>query len=136
MDVSHTHDHVNDLRRAVLALLPALALSDTVQAQDAAKMQPGSYRVAFENDRLRVLEYRDRPGMGLCGQGMHSHPPHLTVVLFNGKTRVRTADGKVRTGEGKVGDVFWQEAETHEAENLSSREAHVLLIELKTPGKA
>jgi beta-alanine degradation protein BauB len=80
MDPSPPPDELNDLRRALLALLPGLALSDVALAQDAAKIQPSSYRVAFENDRLRALEYRSRPGMGVCGTGMHSHPAHLTVV--------------------------------------------------------
>jgi hypothetical protein len=46
---------------------------------------------------------------------------------------VKTPDGKVKMAEGKVGDVFWSEAETHEVENISGRNSHALLIELK-PG--
>ena len=91
MDDSRTDDDLNDLRRTLLALLPGLALADAASAQDAAKMQPRAYRVAFENDKLRVLEYHSRPGMGVCGDGMHSHPAHLTVVLVSGKVRVKTA---------------------------------------------
>ncbi len=99
-------------------------------------MQPGSFRVAFENDKLRVLEYRGRPGMGVCGEGMHSHPAHLTMVMFDGKVRAKTPDGKVHVAEGKVGDVFWSEAETHEVENISGRNSRAFLIELKSTGKA
>ena len=57
-----------------------LALTEA-HAQDPAKTMPRAYRVAFENDKLRVLEFTGRPGMGVCGNGMHSHPAHLTVVL-------------------------------------------------------
>jgi hypothetical protein len=131
MDKPRTDDNLNDLRRALLALLPGLALADTASAQDATRSQPSSYRVAFENDKLRALEYRSRPGMGVCGAGMHSHPPHLTVVLVSGKVRGRTPDGKVFVGDGKAGDVFWSEAETHEVENISGRDLHAVLIELK-----
>ena len=42
-------------------------------------------------------------------------------------------DGQVVVAEGKVGDVFWSEAETHEVENISGRNLRALLIELK-PG--
>lgn len=136
MDDSHNHDDVSELRRMLLALLPAFALADTAQAQDAAKMQSSSYRVAYENDRMRALEYRSRPGLGVCGEGMHSHPAHLTVVLWDGKVRVKTPDGKVQVGQGKAGDVFWSEAETHEVENISGRDSRALLIELKSTGKA
>jgi ATP-dependent phosphoenolpyruvate carboxykinase len=133
MDESRTDDDLNALRRSLLALLPGLALADTANAQDAAKMQPQAYRVALDNDKLRVLEYRSKPGMGVCGEGMHSHPAHLTVVMTAGKVRGKTPDGKVIVAESKVGDVFWSEAETHEVENISGRNFHALLIELK-PG--
>ena len=133
MDESIHPDDLNALRRTLLALLPGLALADVAHAQDPAKMQPTSYRVAFENDKLRVLEHRSRPGMGVCGDGMHSHPAHLTVVLSPGKARVKLPDGKTFVGENKLGDVFWSEAETHEVENISGRDMRALLVELKTP---
>ena len=133
MDQHTPRDELNDLRRTLLALLPGLALSDMAMGQDAAKMQPSSYRVAFENDRLRALEYRSRPGMGVCGAGMHSHPAHLTVVLVSGRVRGKTPDGKVAFADGKAGDVFWSEAGTHEVENVSDRDLHAVLIELKSP---
>ena len=30
-------------------------------------MEPRSYKVLFENDKVRVLEYVSRPGIGVCG---------------------------------------------------------------------
>lgn len=125
------HDSPDDLRRAILALLPMLALSDAADAQDAAKIQPQSFKIAFENDKLRVLDFHSRPGMGVCGSGMHSHPAHLTIVLTPGKVRVKTPDGKVRIGENADVVVFWSEAETHEVENISGRNSRALLVELK-----
>ena len=83
------------LRRALLALLPMLVITEDSSAQDAVQSQPQNYRVALENDKLRVLEYTSRPGMGVCGDGMHSHPAHLTVLLSTGKVRIKTPDGKV-----------------------------------------
>jgi hypothetical protein len=124
-------DDLNPLRRTLLALLPGLMLADAASAQDAAKIQPAAYRVAFENDKLRALEHRSKPGMGVCGEGMHSHPAHLTVVMTTGKVRIKTPDGKVVEADGKAGDVFWSEAETHEVENISGRNLQALLIELK-----
>jgi hypothetical protein len=119
------------LRRTLLALLPTLVLSDRAAAQDAARTQPESFRVALENDRLRVLEYVSRPGMGICGSGLHSHPPHLTVVLTDGRLRETMEDGKSQLIEQKNGLVFWSGAVTHVTENLSGREQRALLIELK-----
>jgi hypothetical protein len=124
---------VSPTRRALLALLPSLLVAESAQAQDAAKMQPGSYRVVLENERVRVLEFNSRPGLGVCGQGMHSHPAHLTVALSPAKVRVKLPDGKAFVGENKTGDVFWSEAETHETENITGKDVRALLIELK-PG--
>ena len=131
-DRSHS---VDEARRALLALVPGLALADLAQAQDATKMQPMAYKVVAENDRMRVLEFNSRPGMGLCGTGMHSHPAHLSIALSPAKVRVKTADGKQFEVENKLGDVFWSEAETHEAENITGKNVRALIVELKTPAK-
>ena len=128
-------DDVNELRRMLAALLPTIVLASTAQAQDAARVQPHAYKVVFENDKLRVLEFNSRPGMGVCGEGMHSHPPHLTIALSAAKVRVKLPDGKLFNGENKLGDVFWSEAETHEVENISGRDVRALIVELKGPCK-
>ena len=120
------------LRRALLALLPMLVITEGSSAQDAVQSQPQNYRVAFENDKLRVLEYNGRPGMGVCGDGMHSHPAHLTVLLSSGKVRIKAPDGKVEVHSDPVGAVFWSEAATHEVENISGSNIRSLLIELKS----
>jgi beta-alanine degradation protein BauB len=128
-----TDDDTSELRRAVLAMLPALLLADSAHAQDAASVQPRAYKVVFENDRLRVLEFNSKPGMGVCGNGVHSHPAHLTVALSPAKARIRLPDGKEFVAENKLGDVFWSEAETHETENIFGRDVRALMVELK-PG--
>jgi beta-alanine degradation protein BauB len=120
------------LRRALLALLPMLVITEDLSAQDAVQSQPQNYRVAFENDKVRVLEYNSRPGMGVCGDGMHSHPAHLTVLLSTGKVRIKTPDGKVEVHNDPVGAVFWSDAVTHEVENISGSNVRSLLIELKS----
>ena len=131
-----THD---DRRRALmLAALAGLA-SATVSdadAQDAAKVAPFAFRVALENDKVRVLEYTSRPGAGMCGVGKHSHPEHLVVALTDAKVRVTLPDGRQVVAENKVGDVFWAEAETHTTENVGGRAARALIVELKSPKRA
>jgi beta-alanine degradation protein BauB len=120
-----------DRRGVLLAVLAALAATETAQAQDAATVQPRAYRIAFENEQLRVLEFNSRPGLAVCGNGMHSHPAHLTVTLSPGKVRWKLPDGSTGVGENKLGDVFWSEAETHEVENISGKDMRALLVELK-----
>ena len=123
---------MDELRRNLLRLLPLLALAECAEAQDAAKVQPQSYRVALENDKLRVLDFNSRPGMGVCGNGMHSHPAHLTVVVTGGSVRIKTPDGKtVEQRDIPEGTVFWSEAETHNVENISGSNLRSLIIEIK-----
>lgn len=124
-------EQTNDLRRLVTVLLPALAMAPVAQAQDATKIQPHAYKVVLENDHVRVLEYSSRPGMGICGEGQHSHPAHLTITLTEAHARVTKEDGKVITVSNKVGDVFWSEANTHEVENIGGRNVRALIVELK-----
>jgi beta-alanine degradation protein BauB len=127
----HDDEERSDMRRAILAVLPLLLLTRDADAQDAVAVQPRAYKVVFENDKVRVLEYNSKPGMGMCGNGIHSHPAHLTVALTPAKVRVRLPDGTSIVGENKAGDVFWAEAETHETENISGRNARALMIEIK-----
>ena len=123
-------------RRQAVALLAALGVSADAIAQDASKANPRSYRVVLENNSVRVIEYKSRPGLGVCGEGMHSHPAHLTVVLSDWKGRATDADGSVVARDKKLGDVFWSEAETHKVENTGRTNSRVLIIELKEAHKA
>ena len=126
-------DELAILRRGLLAALPALlGVAAPAEAQNAAAIQPMSYRVVLENERVRVMEYRSRPGMGVCGVGRHSHPAHVTIPLTPGKVRV-TIDGKVVTLDSGIGDAFWEPAVTHEVENVSGHEMRALLVEIKDP---
>jgi len=126
----------SDRRRSLLALLAGLGLSDAVLAQDAAAVQPRAYRVALENDKLRVLEFNARPGMAVCGNGMHSHPAHLSIALSAARVRDKDVGGKTIIVEVKPGDMFWSEAQTHETENISGKDVRALLVELKPAGAA
>jgi hypothetical protein len=108
-----------------------LPLAQSSDAQDAARVQPQSYRVVVDNPQVRVLEYRAKPGMGVCGVGMHSHPAHVTVLLGPQKVRIRLPNGQVIEHTGKLGDTFYEPAVTHEVENVSGLESRSLIIEIK-----
>jgi hypothetical protein len=118
-------------RRQVLAMLAALGVSRDALAQDAVATAPRAFRVVLENERLRVLEYRSRPGLGVCGQGMHYHPDRVTVSLTGGKVRVTTADGRTVVREVAPGQVFYAAAETHSTENIGGAGTRTYIVELK-----
>ncbi|MEN3353816.1 MAG: hypothetical protein V7640_1974 [Betaproteobacteria bacterium] len=132
-------DSTSSRRKLLLAGLGGLAAQlgiPRADAQDAAKVMPRAYRVAFENDEVRVLEFVGRPGMGVCGEGMHSHPAHLTIVMSDWQGVASTPDSAAKPRQKRSGDVFWSEAETHKVENTGKTTSRVMIVELKTPKKA
>src|SRR5258706_6198301 len=117
-------------RRDVLALLAALGVSSTALAQDPVQTMPKNYRVAFENDMVRVLEYINRPGMGPCGTGLHYHPRHIDIFLTTFRGQLKE-EGRVSIGQAKAGDVKWYEAGTHEVENIDKTASRMFMVEMK-----
>jgi hypothetical protein len=93
-------------RRELIRLLAGLGVAagvTDVLAQDAAKVDPRGYKVLVDNDQVRVLEYIGKPRLGVCGQGMHSHPDHVTVVMSDVKAKVTLPDGKTFVAQNKAG---------------------------------
>jgi beta-alanine degradation protein BauB len=84
--------------------------------------------VKFENDRVRVLELRLKPGEG---EGFHSHPQYLLYALTDYRVKNTAADGTSKVFERKAGDVFWGEPITHKGENVGDTEVRALIVELK-----
>lgn len=118
-------------RRELLALLAGLGLAGRSVAQDPTRAEPRSYKVVLENDKVRVLEYRSSPGMGVCGKGMHFHPAHVTVSLTAGKVRIKTPEGKTVIDEAPPGTVFFAPAETHSVENIGGSDMRAYIVEIK-----
>jgi beta-alanine degradation protein BauB len=117
-------------RREMLALLAVFGITPEALAQDAPTVAPRSYRIVLENDRVRVLEYKSRPGFGVCGQGMHYHPEHVTVSLTGAKLK-ETIDGKARFVDIPAGAVFYDPAQVHSAEVIGGLGTRSYIIELK-----
>ena len=118
-------------RREVLAMLAALGVTRDLLAQDAVTSDPRSFRVVVENERVRVIEFRSRPGLGVCGQGMHYHPERVTVSLTGAKVRVTNAEGRSRVREVPPGHVSFEPAVTHATENIGGSGSRTYMIELK-----
>jgi len=118
-------------RREVLAMLAAFGVTREALAQDAVTSDPRSFRVVLENERVRVLEYRSGPGLGVCGQGMHYHPERVTVTLTEAKVRLTNAQGTAVVRDIAAGQVFFAPAETHSVENIGGSGTRIYIIELK-----
>lgn len=112
-------------------MLAALGVTRDLLAQDAVTSDPRSFRVVVENERVRVIEFRSRPGLGVCGQGMHYHPERVTVSLTGAKVRVKDAEGRSRVREVPPGHVSFEPAVTHSTENIGGSGTRTYMIELK-----
>lgn len=64
----------------------------TASAQDPVKTEPRSYKLLFENEKVRVIEYVSRLGRGACGAGKHYHPDHVTITLTPAKVKATAED--------------------------------------------
>src|SRR3954462_10362852 len=101
-----------------------------VRAASAAKAAvPETSKILFENDRTRVIEYHTNAGKNACGLGMHSHPPHVYIMLTDAKFRTVTPDGKEMIEAAKAGEAGWEPAVTHRVENIDGKNVGLYLIE-------
>ncbi|PXX01574.1 cytoplasmic protein [Mycolicibacterium moriokaense] len=94
---------------------------------DPVATDPDLYRVIFENERVRVLEYRDTPG---GRTHWHAHPDSVLYPLASFRRRI-TANGQQVEVELNAGQPRWVAAQEHLGENIGDTDSHALFIELK-----
>ena len=114
---------------SVLALFIA---TKPAMLENLDTLDPDVYTVLLENDQVRVLECRYKPGWK---SPMHSHPNAIVYPFKNSKLKFTFPDGKTIEKEFKAGQVVWIEAVTHSAENVGTNASHALIVELKEPEK-
>lgn len=96
---------------------------------DPTATNPDFYSVVFENERVRVLEYRDVPG---DRTKPHVHPDSVMITLSSFRRRL-SAEGREVDVELAGGQVRWLDAQTHSGANIGDTETHSIFIELKEP---
>ena len=94
---------------------------------DPIETDPDKYAVVFENERVRVLEYRDTPG---AKTSPHDHPDSVMVTLSGFERRLTVGD-QTRDVTLEPAQVRWLDAQTHSGENTGGTPTHVLFVELK-----
>jgi hypothetical protein len=95
---------------------------------DPTSTDPDKYKVIFENERVRVLEYIDVPGQATSP---HRHPDSLMYTLSSFDRRLIGESGETRDVSLEPGEVRWLDAQTHSGENIGQTPTHVLFVELK-----
>jgi quercetin dioxygenase-like cupin family protein len=94
---------------------------------DPTTTDPDKYKVVFENDRVRVLEYRDEPG---GKTSPHGHPDSVMISLTSFDRRL-TVGEQSRDVSLAPGDIRWLDAQTHSGENIGDTPTYVVFVELK-----
>ena len=111
----------------------AFAISSAnIGAQDPVKQSPQYYKVLLENDQVRVLEYRLKPGEK---EPMHTHVGGALYIFGDAKMRTTYPDGRTSESSGGAGEAHWRNPVTHAIENIGTTEAHALAVDLKKPCK-
>lgn len=95
---------------------------------DPTITDPDKYKIIFENDRVRVLEYRDEPGQKTSP---HEHPDSIMHTLSSFERRLNSAQGEARDVTLSKGETRWLDAQMHSGENIGSTPSHALFVELK-----
>jgi hypothetical protein len=114
--------------RIVLCFFFLLLTVGEVGAQDPVKTDSDNYKIVFENERVRILEYRDRPGDATT---MHAHPDMVVISRSAFRRRLTLPGGKSAVREFKPGEAMWTDAQSHIGENIGETDTDVLIIELK-----
>jgi len=99
---------------------------------DPTVTDPEAYRTIFENERVRVLEYSDKPGYRTT---RHRHPDSVMITLSAFRRRVSAGDRDVEV-ELPAGTVRWVGAQEHHGENIGGTDSHAIFVELKDPDPA
>lgn len=114
-------------RKGGLSFCTVQANEESV-ADDPTHTDPDKYKVVFENERVRVLEYQDRPGERTTP---HRHPDSVMYTLSGFARRLVVDAGDSRDLALEPGEVRWLSAQTHMGENIGDTPTHVLFVELK-----
>jgi hypothetical protein len=103
-----------------------------MNSHDPTVTDSNFYKVIFENERVRVLEYRDEPG---DRTHVHRHPDSVMVTLSAFRRRVASGGRSVEV-ELTAGEARWVGAQEHTGENIGDTGSHSIFIELKEPAPA
>jgi quercetin dioxygenase-like cupin family protein len=126
----------------LLALLGSMgmALAHGLPEHDAMTAATQHHRTLLENDSVRVLETRIRPGERTA---VHSHPwpAALYVVSFSDFVRYDPdgrvlADSRLMIDKPQPGSALWSPpVPVHSIENVGDSDLLVIAVELKNGGE-
>ena len=118
----------------IILLITPLFLSANTQIEeiDPVVVSPGLYKVLFENEYVRVVEYEIPAGQK---DNWHTHPAKVSYIVSGGTLKITTEAGESFIVDEETGAASWFEAVgKHYGENVGSTPVRIVFVEIKKAG--
>ncbi|MEZ5402565.1 MAG: hypothetical protein R2729_23015 [Bryobacteraceae bacterium] len=98
---------------------------------DPRTVAPDIYKLEFENDQVRVMRVRVKPGQSIP---QHTHALNrVTVALTPARIRLTQPDGSTAEANFAAGEAKWGTPGTHAEKSEMAEPFELILIDLKSP---
>jgi quercetin dioxygenase-like cupin family protein len=101
-------------------------------SQEAMKVEPKHYKLAFENENVQVVDVHYGPHEK---SGMHDHPGGVVVYITGGHLKFTDQDGNVKEVYAKPGESRMFPPFKHKVENLGDKPFDAVYVGLKNKAK-
>lgn len=105
-----------------------MSKNNKIRVPSPTETDPDKYKIVFENERVRVFDYKDKPGERTK---MHHHQAFVLHALSPFKRKLTFDNGKSVIREFAGGETIWSDEQNHIGENIGATNTHVLIVELK-----
>ena len=111
-------------------ILSACSQNDANTIPTSTLAAPEHYKVEFENEYVRIIQVRYRPGES---SAMHSHEPFVGVTLTGGQSNFTGLDGtsEIRPA-GRPGDIIDGDLNPHAVVSVSEFDQESVFVEIKS----
>jgi quercetin dioxygenase-like cupin family protein len=101
---------------------------------DPVTVSANLYKVLFENEHVRVVEYEVPPGQK---DNWHTHPAKVSYIVSGGTLKITTEAGESFIVEEEIGAASWFEAVgRHYGENIGKTPVRIVFVEIKNVDSA
>jgi beta-alanine degradation protein BauB len=97
-------------------------------AQEATKVEPKHYKLAFENESVQVVDVHYGPHEK---SGMHDHPGGVVVYITGGHIKFIDQEGNTKEVYAKPGEARFFPPFKHRVENLGDKPFDAVYVGLK-----
>ena len=128
----HTSEVVSDAPLKIVEVevkKPGDPSKKATAALDPVKIDSKDYKIAFENDQVRVVHVKFAAH---AGAPMHEHVLNRVVVyLTDQNTRLTSPDGKTEMAVHKAGEASWGGPTKHKEDNMMDGPFEAYMVEFK-----